>query len=130
MNRMLSKKINLLLHLANIDGHFADSEKSLLQTILQEKGLEQSYLHEHKVEVVDLEGIKDLTYKPELLYWALKLIHADGRLHPAEIAYSKIIVHQLGFKPEVIGFFSANPLKSLAEFEQEVKPYQIVSTSL
>ena len=127
MNRMLSKKINLLLYLAKVDDHFAESEKSLLLTILRENGLEDSYLHEHQQEIVDLEEIKDLPGKSELLFWALKLIHADHHLHPAEIFYCKVIAHQLGFKPEVIGFFSANPLTSLEEFEQQVKPYQILS---
>lgn len=124
---MLTKKINLLLYLAKVDDHFAESEKSLLLTILRENGLEESYLQEHHHEIVDLQGIKDLPGKSELLFWALKLIHADHQLHPAEIFYCKIIAQQLGFKPEVVGFFSTNPLKSLAEFEQEVRPYQILS---
>ena len=125
---MLTKKINLLLHLAHIDGHYDESEKSFLQAILREKGMDESYIREHMVEVVDLEGIKDLTCKPELLYWALKLIHADGRLHSAEIAFSKIIAHQLGFKPEVIEFFSSYSLISFDEFERDLKQYQIPVT--
>jgi hypothetical protein len=125
---MLTKKINLLLYLAKVDDHFAESEKSLLQTILRENGLELSYLQEHRQEIVDLEEIKNLPGKSELLFWALKLIHADHRLHPAEIFYCKVIAYQLGFKPEVIGFFSANPLQSLEEFEQGTQPYQILSS--
>jgi uncharacterized tellurite resistance protein B-like protein len=124
MDRMLSKKINLLLHLAKVDGKFDDSERRFLRSILQEKGLQGSYLDAHKQEAVDMGQIKNMTGKTELLYWVFKLIHADNYLHPSEVAHSKAIARQLNFKEEVVDYFNTNKISTLAEFEQEVKNFQ------
>jgi uncharacterized tellurite resistance protein B-like protein len=127
MNRLLTKKINLLLHLAKIDGQFADSERELLKSILREKGLQESYLHEHRQEVVNLDQIKEMPNKAELLFWVLKLIHADNHLHPSELAYSRIIARQLNFREEVVDHFTATKISTLSAFEKEVKTFQIAS---
>lgn len=124
MDRMLQKKINLLLHLAGVDGEFAESERELLKSILREKGLEESYLNEHQREVVSLDQIKAMPDKAELLYWVIRTIQADSRLHSTELLYSKIIARQLGFKEEVIDHYAAKGMTSLAEFEEEVKKFQ------
>ena len=125
MNKLLTKKINLLLHLAKVDGHFAEAEKTLLLSVLKESGLEESYLDQHKQENIDLSGLKDIDNKADLLFWVLKLIHADGHLHPSEIAYAKIVARQLQFKEEVITFFEERPIPALPEFEQVVKGFAI-----
>jgi len=39
MNILERKKINLLVHLAKIDGKFEKSEKALLKSFLHEKGI-------------------------------------------------------------------------------------------
>jgi uncharacterized tellurite resistance protein B-like protein len=125
MNKLLARKINLLLHLAKVDGHFDLAEKMLLLSILKEGGLEESYLDQHSQENVDLIGLRDVGNKEELLFWVLKLIHADGLLHPSELAYAKIVARQLNFREDVIIFFQERSIPSLLEFEKIAKGFII-----
>lgn len=125
MDKILIRKINLLLHLAKVDGQFDNSEVNLLKSILKEKGLQESYLNEHKQEMVNLDQIKEMPDKGELLYWILKLIHADHHLHPAEIAYSKIIARQLNFSEDLITYFEKNPIPERIEFERVIDKFNL-----
>jgi uncharacterized tellurite resistance protein B-like protein len=124
MDKMLHRKINLLIHLAHVDGKFDATEKDLLRTMLEENGLQSAYLEEHKSMAINLQSIAEISGKAELLYWILKLIHADGLLHPAELAYSRVVAKQLGFKEEVIEHYKTHPIKTLIDFEQEVKTFE------
>lgn len=124
MNKILHRKINLLIHLAHVDGKFSESEKELLRGLLIENGLHSAYLEEHSAMTVDLKAISEIPGRTELLYWVLKLIHADGQLHPAELAYSRIVAKQLGFKEAVVEHFRTNPIKTLAVFEREVETFE------
>ncbi len=125
MDRMLFKKINLLVHLAHIDGQFVETEKNLLLELLQGAHLDEEYLKVHKLTVIDMNEIHSLPDKSELLYWVLKMIHADGVLHPSEVNYAKLLAHQLGFRDEVIDHFTTHPLESLARFEKDVSEFQL-----
>ena len=116
MNKLLAKKINLLLHLAKIDGCFDESERVLLTSFLKDNGLEENYLEQHKQEVVDLKGLVDIVEKSELLFWILKVIYADGQLHPTEVAYSEIIATRLGFKKEIVTHFMKSKFPHVHEF--------------
>ena len=124
MDKLLHRKINLLVHLAYVDGRFDETEKELLRAILVEKGLDSAYLEEHSAKAVDLKTISEINGKTELLYWVLKLIHADGQLHPAELAYSKVVARQLGFKEDIIEYFKTNQIKTLVDFEKDVKTFE------
>src|SRR5688500_7330498 len=120
MDKLLSKKINLLIHLAHIDGKFDSSEKLLLRSILEENGFEEEYLEVHKQHNVDLGDLIRMPGKEELLYWTLKLIHADGHLHLAELAYARVVAKHLGFNEEFIDHFTTLPA-TFAEFENKVR---------
>ena len=127
MDKMLFKKINLLLHLANVDGKFDRSEENLLLDILKEKGLDGSYLKEHQQETVDLKAFQEIPDKAELFYWVLKMIKADNYLHPDELAYSKTLALKLNIKPEVVDLYSNKEIPSLEEFELEIKQFRLSS---
>jgi uncharacterized tellurite resistance protein B-like protein len=124
LDRLLHRKINLLLHLAHIDGKFHDTEKDLLRSLLREKGLEENYLEEHKSVAIRFENLNEIPEKSELLFWVLKLIHADGQLHATEVTFAKAIASQLGFKNEMIDHYKDHPIPSLIEFEKEIQRYQ------
>jgi uncharacterized tellurite resistance protein B-like protein len=113
MNKVLSRKINLLLHLANIDGKFHASEKELLLSILKEKGLDESFLEEHKQTTPDLETLHELPDKTELFYWILKMIAADGEIHADEIKEAKNLAVKLGFSADAVDYFSHAPIPEL-----------------
>jgi uncharacterized tellurite resistance protein B-like protein len=124
MDKLLFKKVNLLVHLANVDGKFHQSERDFLKSILVENGLGEKYLEEHTSVAVNFENFSNLPGKSELLFWSLKLIHADGVLHADELAFAKTIAMQLGFEAKVIDHFQGRPLSTLAEFEKEVEAFQ------
>ena len=120
MNKVLSRKINLLLHLANIDGKFHTSEKELLISILKEKGLDESFLEEHKQQTPDLETLHELPDKTELFYWILKMIAADGEIHSDEIKEAKNLAVKLGFSTEAVDYFSLSLIPELSKFRTEI----------
>lgn len=119
MDVALSKKINLLIHLAKVDGKFAKSEKQLLRSILEENKLHSSYLETHEEVDVDFDELKQLPDGTELLYWVLKLIQVDNELHPAEISYSKMIARQLEFSEEIVDHFNTKRILSPFDFKRE-----------
>lgn len=125
MDKLTFRKINLLIHLAHVDGKFHESEKELLKTILKEKGLEESYLEEHRSLSVNFEDLDGWPDKSELLFWTLKMIHADGQLHQTELEYAENIASALGFKSSVIQHYHNRLPRSLAEFEKEIRAFQI-----
>ncbi len=127
MNRLLTKKINLLLHLAKVDGCFDGSERVLLTSFLKENSLEETYLEQHTHEAVDLLGLVKIVDKSELLFWVLKMIYADGKLHPAEIAYSEVIAKQLGFNNAIITHFPKDEFPNLKEFIGIANPFKLAS---
>lgn len=120
MNKVLSRKINLLLHIANIDGKFHTSEKELLISILKEKGLDESFLEEHNQQSPDLETLHELPDKTELFYWILKMIKADGEIHSAEMKEAKNLATKLGFSTEAVDYFSLAPIPDLSKFKIEI----------
>ena len=120
MNKILSRKINLLLHLANIDGKFDASEKELLLSILKEKGLDESFLEEHNQPTPDLETLHELPDKTELFYWILKMIKADGELHAEEMKEAKNLAVKLGFSTDAVDYFSHISINPLAQFRSDV----------
>ncbi|MBI3218736.1 MAG: TerB family tellurite resistance protein [Bacteroidetes bacterium] len=120
MNKVLSRKINLLLHLANIDGKFHASEKELLLSILKEKGLDESFLEEHNQQTPDLETLHELPDKTELFYWILKMIMADGEIHADETKEAKNLAVKLGFSADAVDHFCHAPMPELSKFRIEM----------
>ncbi len=123
MNRLLLKKINLLLHLAKVDGKFDHSEKQLLVNVLKESGLDGSFLESHEAETVKLDTLAEIPDKSELFYWVMKMIKADNILHADEIAYAKTVALKLNLKPEVVDYYSQNEVPDLPSFTQTIKQF-------
>ncbi len=124
MDRLLFKKINLLIHLAHIDGQFVEAEKNLLVELLQRAHLDEEYMKVHRLTGIELNEIQSYPDKSELLYWVVKMIHADGVLHDSEVKYAKLLARELGFRDEVIDHFTTHPLESLEHFETDVHEFQ------
>lgn len=116
MNKMLQRKINVLTHLAKADGKFHAAERVFLETILKEQGFEGAYQEEHMAP--DLEMLGETPDKGELLFWAFKLMRADGFLDPREIEYCKTLCVKLGYQPALVDVYMENEVISLQEFEK------------
>lgn len=123
MNKVLEKKINILIQLANADGHFDVSEKAFIKDLLTERGVDHKELN----EVLAKDGLKDIhtiVDKEQALYWALQLLKADGILHPDELAFCKAVAFRLKFSPEIVDAYKDKELPAFHIFKQEVDPYR------
>ncbi|GCC52344.1 hypothetical protein SanaruYs_25810 [Chryseotalea sanaruensis] len=115
MDDVTRKKLNLLVHLAKIDGRFDETEKEVLANLLSDAGLSDSLVTD-KVLPVDLNDFKEVPTKTDILYWALRIIKADGIIHPDEAAYCKALAVKLNYKSEVVDYFTNHDLGERADF--------------
>lgn len=123
MDQVLEKKINLLVRLANADGHFDVTEKAYIKDLLEERGVDHRELNEALAQD-SLKDIHTIIDKEQALYWALQLTKADGIIHPAELAFCKAAAFRLKFLPEVIDAYTDRELPAFDVFKQEVDPYR------
>jgi hypothetical protein len=122
MKTLDQKKLNLLVHLAHIDGKFEATERDLLQQFITEHRLEPIPTPESPLRFSDFSKAPG---KIELLYWALRVVQADGIIHPKELLFCKNLATKLLLKQEVIENFAHQPLPDLATFKQMVAPFII-----
>ena len=128
MQALDKRKLNLLLHLAKVDGKFTKSEKELLQQFATEKSLDTGILETEELPMRFSE-FTEQGAKVELLYWALKLVHADGIIHEKEMLFCRNLAMRLNFKEEIVSFYLENPIPEYSVFEQAVKTYSSVIPS-
>ncbi|MDN5212702.1 hypothetical protein QQ020_11620 [Fulvivirgaceae bacterium BMA12] len=96
------RKLNLLVHLARIDGKFHRAEKALLREFVNKEGLDVDDFHLLEMadeEIGDFHLIDD---KKEMLFLALKLIQADDVIDKKEFTFCKEIAAKLGYNSLVI----------------------------
>ncbi len=122
MNTLDRKKLNILVHLAKIDGKFDSSEQKLLQVFLKEKGLNKNTIEEEEVPM-HLDEWKNADQRIELLYWALKLVQADQIIHKKEILFCKNLAQKFSFSDELIDHYVYKQLPNFQVFEKEVTKF-------
>lgn len=122
MDQLLHKQLNLLAHLAKIDGKFHQSERTLLQSLLEERGLIDRFIEERPA--FNLSELGEVHNKKELLYWSLKMIQADGVIHPDERAYCKMLALKFGFQSESIDAFAEHFAMSYLDFANAVEKFR------
>jgi uncharacterized membrane protein YebE (DUF533 family) len=123
MDQVLEKKINLLVRLANADGHFDVTEKAFINDLLEERGIDHRELN----EVLASDSLKDIhtiVDKEQALYWAIQLMKADGILHTAEISFCRTIAFRLRFLPRIVEAYKDRELPAFNVFKQEIDPYR------
>lgn len=123
MNQLLEKKINILIQLANADGHFDVTEKAFIKDLLIERGVHHKELN----EVLAKDSLKDIHTiidKEQALYWSLQLAKVDGQLHADEVVFCKTVAFRLKFLPEVVDAYKDKELPTFTVFKQEVDPFR------
>ena len=125
MEELLRKKINLLVHLARIDGKMDHSEQEMLRQILKDHHIEE--FDWNSAAPSNVNDFKNSPSKAEVLYLALRMVHADGILHPDEVAYCKALAVKLNYKTEVVDFFSSNELGSISDFKKRISAFALAS---
>lgn len=99
--------------MALVDGEYEDNEKALLITItnslnISDKNRENLYtlIEYPKTQKINFSLLKqDKVLAMSILSVLSRLIQADGIIHPAELAYLKIVGKELGFSQEEIADF-------------------------
>lgn len=122
MNEIIRKKLNLLVHLAKIDGKFDQTEVAVLQDMLRESGISG---FDMEPAPVNLNSFQDEISGKEILYWALKMIKADGVIHSDEAAYCKSLAIKLSFRPDAIDHFSQVDLPTLQDFKDQMNNWAL-----
>lgn len=124
MDKQTERKLNLLVHLANIDGIFHKSEKALIKEFLSEKGINPIDFEFIRAENEKLQDLHLIDDKNEIMFLALKLIQADKIIDRREVAFYKKLADKLGFKPELIDFF-ANITLERELFDQLITEWRL-----
>ena len=127
MNDFIKKKLNLLTHLANVDGKFHKSEKALIKTIAEQAGLDQHEFHLLESTGNAMDDIGAVDDKYEMLYLALKLMQADNKVREEEIVFCEELARKLNYNPEVSRYYAFQKLPSREEFDREVTRWMIRS---
>ena len=125
MNKLLEKRINLLLHVANIDGKYDESEKRVLLDLLAENGLAPEFVNRAAQSRLDLSDVHELPKKEELLFWIMTMIKADGHLHQDEIAFAKVIAIKLGFQPSAVDHFAKASTTDRTQFISDLRSFRM-----
>lgn len=124
MKKLLEKKVNLLLHIANIDGKYDDSEKKVLAELLTENGVTMDFVNSVRQSQVDLSEVNKLPKKEELFFWIMTMIKADGSLHNDEITFAKVIAIRLGFDPSAVDHFTKLNLTDRNQFVSDLRSFR------
>lgn len=114
------RKMNVLVHLAKVDGDFHKSERKLIEEIAIEKGFDVhdfNLLREPNNPLDELGTIDD---KAEMLYLSLKLIQVDDVIRNEEVSFCKELAIKLGYKPEVIDHYAHQPLPIREDFDKQL----------
>ncbi len=104
------QKLNLLIHLAKVDGKFHKAEKALLREFVDQEGFDAEdfrLLETAEEEIGDFHLIDD---KKEMLFLALKLIHADEVIDKKEVTFCKEIAAKLGYNSAAIDQYAYREL--------------------
>lgn len=126
MQELIQKKLNLLVHLAQIDGHFAQTERDVITKMLEEAGWNEDAI-QNAVQPSSLKDFENDHRLSDVLYWALRLIKADGEIHSDEASYCKALALKLKFKPEVIDYYASRELGSREEFRKNISQFSASS---
>ncbi len=106
MNACTKRKLNLLIHLAKVDGKFHDAEKALIQEFVREKGFDVTDFDLLQGSEKPLKNVHQINDKKEILFLAIKLMQADDVIHNSEMAFCRKLAQKLGYKPAIIDAYA------------------------
>lgn len=115
------RKLNLLAHLARVDGRYDRTEHKLLVGLLRRYGMQESEVSDFEENPTDTGDFRSIRDRIDLLYWSLRMMMADGVIHPNETSYCTTLASKLGIRPQMIDWFVEHQPVSLEEFEREAQ---------
>ncbi|MEN8247431.1 MAG: hypothetical protein ABFS32_00740 [Bacteroidota bacterium] len=100
MDITLKKKINILVHLAGVDGHFDDSERAFIYNICLRHGVDLDLIGYLIADPEPIEDIGNLPHETAMDYLteSILLMMVDGKVLPTEVKFCLDIGERLGFE--------------------------------
>ncbi len=104
MNIILRMQINILVHLAQVDGKITEPELSLLKQIAMQHGVSELQLKEMIEYPKPIESLGALSndLKFDYLFSIVQLMNIDGDIDEREIHFCQNMAVRLGYYTEVI----------------------------
>ena len=127
MNPLIKKKLSILVRLADIDGEFANIEKSFIEEIALKNGVDDKELYQLFDNPEPIGSLGALSYDKSVEYLcdSLSLIAVDNKILPSEIILCEDIGLRLGFQKRgidsIIERLKINPALSPKIVEEEVR---------
>jgi len=115
--KRIKNHLRNLIHIANIDGHFDDSEKAIVQKVAHKFGITKEELDQmiKADNSYDYNPPIDLEERFELLYDFFMMISADNELTDNELRMFKILALGLNMNhnriDEITGYMIEHALK-------------------
>lgn len=125
MNVVLKMQLNVLIHLAMVDGSITIEEQQCLERIAESRGVTEAELSELIRNPKPLESFGALSddLKFEYLYSIVHLMNVDHDVDKREIHFCQNMALRLGYYKEVIDELWSEILdnKDLKEDKEELK---------
>jgi len=104
MDIILRMQLNILIHLAQVDGVITEPELSLLKQIARQHGISDAQLQDMINYPKPIESLGALSndLKFEYLYSIVQLMNIDGDIDEREIHFCQNLAVRLGYYKEVI----------------------------
>jgi len=104
MNIVLRKKISILIHLAGVDGEFANIEKSFIKEICERNGVSNLEFEQLVANPDPIASLGALSYNRVVEYMSesLSLMIIDGKIRQSEVLLCEDIGLRLGFQKNAI----------------------------
>ena len=104
MDAVLKKKLNILVRLAEVDGHFAVKERRFIYDVSLRHGVEKQAVDEIIRHPDPIGSLGALSYRTtvEYLTESMILMLVDGKVLPSEILFCEDIGLRLGFTKKSI----------------------------
>ena len=104
MNIVLRKKISILIHLAGVDGEFANIEKSFIREICVRNGVTNLEFEQLVANPDPIASLGALSYNRVVEYMSesLSLMIIDGKIRQSEVLLCEDIGLRLGYQKKSI----------------------------
>lgn len=104
MGIVLKMQLNILIHLARVDGVISEEEKSMLNKIANQNGISSAQLEEMIEHPKPIESLGALSsdVKFDYLYSIVQLMNIDEEIDQREIHFCQNMALRLGYHTGVI----------------------------
>jgi len=101
---VLKMQLNVLIHLAMVDGVISNEEKAIMESIASKHGVSPSRLEEMIRQPKPIESLGALSndVKFEYLYNIVNLMNADKEVDQRELNFCQNLAIRLGYNKEVV----------------------------